>query len=240
MARADGVPDVSVVIPVHDEVESLPVLWGELRAVLDSLEGTAEVLFVNDGSHDGSDKLIRHFGDEDVRVRGVHLARRCGVSSAYKAGFDAARGDVVVTLDADLQIDPRDIPAMLAALRSADAAVGWRQARHDTLAKRVASRIANGLRRKVLGDRFHDSACSLRAMSRRCLTVLPPYDGMHRFVPVLLAMNGYVVAEVRISHRARRFGRSKFGIRDRAWRAFVDMLVVRWMRARRLSHLSDD
>lgn len=226
---------VSVVIPVRDEAESLPILWDELKPVLAGLAGAVEVIFVDDGSTDGSDKLIRRFADEDRRARGVHLAAPAGVSTAYLAGFRAARGDVVVTLDADLQIDPRDIPAMLRALDTADAAVGWRQRRHDARSKRVASWIANGIRRRVLGDPFHDTACSLRAMTQRCVAVLPPYDGMHRFVPVLLAMNGYVVVEVPVSHRPRRYGRSKFGIRDRAWRALLDLLVVRWMLARRLA-----
>lgn len=225
---------VSIVIPVHDEAESLPILWDELKAALAGLAVDVEVIFVDDGSVDGSDTLIRRFADEDPRARGLRLPVWSGVSSAYHAGFRAARGDVVVTLDADLQIDPRDIPAMLRALDTADAAVGWRQQRRDSGTKKMASRIANGLRRRVLGDHFHDSACSLRAMTRRCVAALPPYDGMHRFVPVLLAMNGYVVAEVPVSHRPRRYGRSKFGIRDRAWRAFLDLLVVRWMRARRL------
>src|SRR5262249_52295335 len=103
-----------------------------------------------------------------------------------------------------------------------------------TRVKQIASRIANRIRRRVLGDPFHDTACSLRAIPRACLAELPPYDGMHRFVPVLLAMNGHVVAEVPVSHRPRRYGRSKFGILDRAWRGSLDMLVVRWMRARRL------
>jgi len=234
MAPADAKPAVSVVIPVHDEADSLPILWSELKATLATLTLTAEVLFVDDGSTDGSDKLIRSFIDEDSRVRGVPLGSRRGVSTAYHAGFVAARGDVIVTLDADLQIDPADIPRLLDALATADAAVGWRQTRHDTIVKRASSRIANGIRRRVLGDPFHDTACSLRAIPRRGLAMLPPYDGMHRFVPILLTMNGLTVAEVPIVDRPRRFGRSKFGVLDRAWRAFVDMLVVRWMRARRL------
>ena len=225
---------VSLVIPVHNEVASLPILWEELKPVLGDLGGDVEVIFVDDGSTDGSDKAIQRFADEDARARGVHLPARAGVSTAYHMGFRAARGDIVVTLDADLQIDPRDIPAMLRALDTADAAVGWRQRRQDTRVKRIASRIANTIRSRVLGDPFHDTACSLRAIPRVYLAELPPYDGMHRFVPVLLAMNGYVVAEVPVSHRPRRYGRSKFGIVDRAWRGVLDMLVVRWMRARRL------
>ena len=232
MAAAD--PKISIVIPVHNEVENIPILWKELREVLTGLARGSEVIFVDDGSTDGSDKVIRTIVEANLRVRCVHLVQRSGLSAAFHAGYQAVRGDVVVTLDADLQSDPRDIPRLLAALGEADAAVGWRQRRDDTFAKRTQSRIANSVRRRVLGDTFHDSACSLRAMSRACIAALPPYDGMHRFVPVLLSTNGYKVVEVPVAHRARRFGRSKFGVRNRAWRAFVDMLVVRWMRARRL------
>jgi glycosyltransferase involved in cell wall biosynthesis len=203
--------------------------------VLLEVDGRVDVIFVDDGSTDGTDKSIRRIADGDRRVRGVHLVHRAGLTAAFHAGYRAARGDVVITLDADLQNDPRDIPRLLAALSAADAAVGWRQQRHDTMTKRASSRIANRIRRRVLGDPFRDSACSLRAMSRRCLAALPPYDGLHRFVPVLLTMAGHVVVEVPVSHRPRRFGKSKFGIRNRAGRAFVDLLAVRWMLARRLS-----
>src|SRR5438876_5669304 len=157
---------VSLVIPVHNEVASLPILGEELKPVLGDLGGDVEVIFVDDGSTDGSDKAIQRFADEDARARGVHLPARAGVSTAYHMGFRAARGDIVVTLDADLQIDPRDIPAMLRALDTADAAVGWRQRRQDTRVKRIASRIANTIRSRVLGDPFHDTACSLRAIPR--------------------------------------------------------------------------
>jgi glycosyltransferase involved in cell wall biosynthesis len=241
MAAAEGgAPLVSVVIPVYNEVENLPILWKELEQVLPLLTGPAEVVFVDDGSTDGSDHVIREILESDHRVRCVRLRTRCGLTAAFQAGYAVANGDVLVTLDGDLQSDPRDIPALLAALDGADAAVGWRRRRYDSVMKRVASRVANAVRRRVLGDVFRDSACSVRAMRRRCLAALPPYDGMHRFVPVLLTMNGYAVVEVPVTHRPRRHGRSKFGIRDRAWRAFVDLLAVRWMRARRLGHLSDD
>jgi glycosyltransferase involved in cell wall biosynthesis len=233
-------PMLSLVIPVHNEVESIPLLWTELCDVLARIERSVEVIFVNDGSTDGSDKAIRRIVEADDRVRCVTIAQCAGLSSAFQAGYCAVRGAVVVTLDADLQSDPHDIPRVLAALDDADAAVGWRQRRRDTLTKRVASRVANGIRRRVLGDPFHDSACSLRAMTRPCLAAVPPYDGMHRFVPVLLSMNGYRVVEVPVAHRARRFGHSKFGICNRAWRAFTDMLVVRWMRARRLPAPPDE
>ncbi len=241
MPAADPLaPRVSVVIPVHDEADNVPLLWAELREVLATLDDRAEVVFVDDGSTDGTHEAIRRVRESDARVRCVWLPTRSGLTAAFQAGYAAAIGDVIVTLDGDLQSDPHDIPPLLAALDRADAAVGWRRTRHDTVTKRLASRVANGVRRRVLGDHFHDSACSLRVMSRRCLSALPAYDGMHRFVPVLLSMNGYRVAEVPVVHRPRRHGHSKFGIRDRAWRAFVDCLAVRWMRARRLPRLSGD
>jgi dolichol-phosphate mannosyltransferase len=231
MAAAE--PTLSIIVPVHNEVENLPILWAELRDVLGALP-RAEVIFVDDGSMDGSNKVIRHIVESDARARLVQLVRRSGLSAAFHAGYQAARGATIATLDADLQSDPRDIPRLLAARGDSDAAVGWRQRRHDRFAKRVQSRVANAIRRSVLGDPFHDSACSLRVMSRACLGALPPYDGMHRFVPVLLRMNAFTVVEVPVAHRPRRYGESKFGMRNRAARAFVDMLVVRWMRARRL------
>ena len=235
MARAEGVaPAVSLVIPVHNEAESLPILWEELKPILAGLATTVEVVFVDDGSSDGSDTVLRRLADADARVRSVHLRGRRGVSTAYHAGFEVARGETIVTLDADLQIDPRDIPAMLAALKAADAALGWRQRRHDTATKRLASRIANSIRRRVIGNDFHDGACSLRAMSRSCVAALPPYDGMHRFVGPLLTSAGFRVVEVPVGERPRRFGRSKFGILDRARRTALDLLAVRWMLARRL------
>ena len=233
-------PRLSVVIPMHDEVDSVPLLWAELRDVLNSVDNHVEVLFVDDGSTDGTHDAILRVGQSDSRVRCVHLPLRRGLSGAFQAGYAAARGDIIVTLDGDLQHDPADLPTLLAELDRADAVVGWRRLRRDTAAKRVASRIANAVRRRVLGDPFRDSACSFRVMSRHCLSALPPYDGMHRFVPVLLSMNGYKVVEVPVKHRPRRHGRSKFGIRDRAWRAFVDCLVVRWMRTRRLPPASHD
>jgi dolichol-phosphate mannosyltransferase len=142
----------------------------------------------------------------------------------------------VATLDSDLQNDPRDLVPLLAALDHADAAVGWRQQRNDPWSKRISSRIANAVRNGLTREEVHDSACSLRVMRRECLSAVPPYNGMHRFVPTLLRRAGYRVVEVPVHHRPRRFGRSKFGIRNRALRGFVDLLAVRWMLQRALRY----
>ena len=229
-------PELSVVLPVYNEVDSLSVLWAELAAVLDTLGLPAEVIFVDDGSTDGSVAAIRKIRDGDPRVRLVRLAANRGLSSAFAAGLRHARGRILVTMDADLQSDPADIPALLARLEGCDAVCGWRRVRHDRWLKRVSSRIANAVRSRVLGDDVRDSACSLRAMRRECLDALHPFHGFHRFVPTLLREAGHRVLEVPVNHRPRRYGASHYGVRNRAWPAFVDLLGVRWMRARRLRY----
>ena len=229
-------PDLSVIVPVFNEGENIPLLWKELDTTLGRLGRTAEIIFVDDGSTDGSADAIRALRTRDPRVRLLCFEANAGLTAAFHAGYRAARGRIVLTLDADLQNDPRDLPPLLAALEGADAAVGWRRERRDPWAKRISSRIANAIRNWLTGDDVRDSACSLRAMRRECLSAIPPYTGMHRFVPTLLRTAGYRVVEVPVNHRPRRFGRSKFGIRNRALRAFIDLLVVRWMIRRALRY----
>jgi dolichol-phosphate mannosyltransferase len=227
---------LSVILPVHNEVENLPILWAELVDVLPGLSEPVEVLFVDDGSTDGSGDVIRRLAEGDPRIRPLRLEWNAGLSAAFYAGFQAARGRIVATMDSDLQSDPRDLPALIARLDGADAVVGWRQIRHDSWLKRLSSWIANRVRQAVTGDRLEDSACSLRVMRRECLAAVPPYTGMHRFVPTLVKLAGYRVVQVPVHHRPRRFGRSKFGVRDRALPAFADLLAVRWMMRRRLRY----
>jgi glycosyltransferase involved in cell wall biosynthesis len=228
--------DVSVVLPVFNEVDNIPLLARELLPAVDDLKLAAEIVFVDDGSTDGSTEAILAVKAHDPRVRLVRLETNAGLSAAFHAGYTAAEGRIVVTMDADLQNDPQDIGRLLTALESADAAVGWRVHRQDTWDKRISSRIANAIRSRVTGDDVIDSACSLRALRRECLAALPPYDGMHRFVPTLLRAAGFRVVQVPVEHRPRRFGRSKFGIRNRAVRAFVDLLAVQWLIRRSLRY----
>jgi len=228
--------DLSIVVPVFDEAENLPMFWRELEEVLGGLGRSVEIIFVDDGSLDTSAEVIRGFMKQDPRIRLLRLQAHTGLTAAFDAGFTAARGRAVITMDSDLQNDPRDIGPMLARIESVDAVVGWRHPRADRWAKRLSSRVANAIRNWVTRDDVRDSACSLRAIRRECLTALPPFTGMHRFVPTLLRMNGYRVDEMVVHHRPRRFGRSKFGIRNRALVALVDLLAVRWMLARRLRY----
>jgi len=228
--------ELSVVLPVFNEAQSLPILWEELQAVLKTFGAAAEVIVVDDGSSDGSVDFVRLLQVSDPRVRLIRLTKNSGLSSALAAGLLASRGRIIVTLDSDLQSDPADISALLGYLDRWDAACGWRQSRRDPWLKRVSSRIANNVRVVVLDDQIHDSACSLRAMHRRCVESLELFDGFHRFIPALLRQAGHRVIAVPVHHRPRRFGVSHYGVRNRAWRAFVDMLGVRWLHLRRLRY----
>jgi len=229
-------PQVSVILPVYNEAESLPLLWPELEAALGALGRPAEVLVVDDGSTDGSAELVREWQRKDPRVRLVRLGANCGLTAALLAGFESARGSIIVTMDSDLQYDPADLVNLVALVDRHDAALGWRARRQDPWLKRISSRIANRVRTAVLGDDVRDSACTFRAMRRRCTSAIPPFQGMHRFVPTLLKQAGFRVVEVEVRHRPRQHGESKYGVRNRALRAFVDLLAVRWMRSRRVSY----
>jgi dolichol-phosphate mannosyltransferase len=230
--------DLSIVVPVYNEEENLPLLWPELREVLDATRLGYEVLFVDDGSQDRSAEIIRAFREQDQRVRLLRLKANAGETAATDAGFKALRGRYVVVMDADLQNDPHDIPAMLAHLDQWDAVTGWRvnRAAGDSWIRRLSSRIANRIRNALSRESIQDSGCTFRAFRRECLRELVLYRGFHRFVPTLLKMQGFRVLEVPVNHRPRRFGQSKYGIGNRALRAFLDLLVVRWMKDRQLRY----
>jgi dolichol-phosphate mannosyltransferase len=232
------VVELSVVIPVYNEEENLPHLWPELRGVLEPLDLAFEVVFVDDGSRDRSAEVIRHLRETDPRVRLVRLKANAGETAATDAGFKAARGRLVVTMDADLQNDPGDIPALLAQLDRWDAVSGWRVDRGDgdSLVRRLSSRVANRTRNWISDESIQDSGCTFRAFRRECLRGLVLYRGFHRFIPTLLRMRGYRVIEVPVRNRPRRFGRSKYGVLNRVFVATADLLVVRWMKNRLLRY----
>jgi glycosyltransferase involved in cell wall biosynthesis len=230
--------DLSVVIPVYNEEENLPLLWPELRGVLEPMRLTFEVVFVDDGSRDRSAEIIRSMRDADSRVRLVRLKANAGETAATDAGFKAARGQRVVTMDADLQNDPHDLPALVHHLEQWDAVAGWRVNRGegDSMIRRLSSRIANHARNWISDESIQDSGCTFRAFRRECLRGLVLYRGFHRFIPTLLRMRGYRVLEVPVRNRPRRFGRSKYGVLNRVFVAAVDLVVVRWMKDRLLRY----
>jgi dolichol-phosphate mannosyltransferase len=223
-------PELSLVAPVFDEEQNLEPLYEQVAAALAGR--SFELVLVDDGSRDGSAAIIRALHERDPRVRGVFFTRNRGQTSAMAAGIHAAAGELIATLDADLQNDPADIPRLVAALGSHDAAVGYRMQRHDSWVRRTSSRIANGVRNRLTGDQIRDTGCSLKVFRADAVRALPFFEGMHRFLPTLLRMHGFSVVEVGVSHHPRIAGQSKYGIRNRALRALRDTFAVRWMRSR--------
>lgn len=225
-------PEISLVIPVFNEEENLPILAAEIRQALDPLGRPYEVLFVDDGSTDSSPAVLAALAREDPRVRIVRQRRNSGQSAALDAGFRFARGGIVVTLDADLQNDPADIPRLLAHLGEFDVVSGVRANRQDTWVRKVSSRIANGIRNWATAESVTDVGCTLRACRAEYLRRIPMFTGMHRFLPTLLRLAGARVTEIPVHHRPRLHGQAKYGIGNRMWRALEDLRAVRWMQKR--------
>jgi glycosyltransferase involved in cell wall biosynthesis len=225
-------PEISAVVPAYDERENLPLLVEELRAALDGTQKRYEMVVVDDGSRDGSAEWLLGAAALDPRLVPVLLERNVGQSVALAAGLARARGAVIVTLDADLQYDPAELPRLLAALAHADVVSGVRAQRRDGWLRRVSSAIANSVRRALLGDPVTDIGCSFKAYRRETLEGLPWFVGAHRFLPALCVFRGARYAEVALSHRPRLRGRSKYGISNRLWRGLVDLFGVRWLKSR--------
>jgi glycosyltransferase involved in cell wall biosynthesis len=218
--------EVSVILPVLDEVESLGVLHRELTEALQRLGRSYEIIFVDDGSRDGSFQSIEKLRLEDPRVRGVQLRRNFGKAAALAVGFGEAQGDVVVTLDADLQDDPAEIPKLLARLEDGfDLVSGWKQDRQDPRSKTWPSRLFNWVTGFLTGVRLHDFNSGFKIYRREVVQEIRLYGELHRFIPALAAWRGFQVTEVPVHHRARRYGRTKFGS-ARLWRGFLDLLTV--------------
>jgi dolichol-phosphate mannosyltransferase len=230
-----GAPALSVVLPVRDERGNLAPLLTEIQAALDGRR--YEILAVDDGSADGSLEELRRLARAVPELRVLRLRAPAGQSAALAAGWEAARGDVVVTLDADGQNDPADIPRLIQPL-TADpglaAVVGVRTRRHDSAWKLVQSRVANNFRDWITGHRTQDTGCGLKAVRRVVLRGLPQFDGMHRFLPTLIALHGGRLVELPVAHRPRRWGRTKYGAGNRALRGLRDAVGVRWLARRRL------
>ena len=224
-------PGVSVVVPLFNEEESISLLQTELSAALKNFQ--YEIVFVDDGSADCTADRI----ERKMNVRLIRFEKNAGQSAAIYAGVMAARGATLVLIDGDLQNDPADIPRLLAEIaRGADLVCGYRAQRRDTRVKRLTSRIANAVRSRFTKDGVRDTGCTLKAMRRECVSALVPFKGMHRFIPALVKGAGFRLVEIPVNHRPRRFGRSKYGLGNRALRATIDMFGVRWLLSRRLNY----
>ena len=227
---------LSVVVPVYDEADNIEPLHREIDAALATSEGGVEFIYVDDGSRDGSGERLLELAKRDQRVRVIRFDGNHGQSAALDAGFRAVEGEFTVTLDADLQNDPADIPRMLEVLDRADVVNGVRMGRRDSLVRKISSRIANGFRNWITRESVTDVGCSLRVMRSSYLRKVKLYRGMHRFLPTLLRMEGATVIEVPVSHRIRRHGVSKYGISNRLLVGIVDVFAVCWMQSRRLRY----
>jgi len=219
-------PRLSVVVPAFNEAESLPELHRELTAALTSLDMTWEVLLVDDGSRDGTDRVIEAICASDPHSRGLLLSRNYGKSAALATGFKAVRGEFVVTMDADLQDDPSELPRLFEALgERLDLVSGWKVKRLDPLSKTLPSKLFNWVTSRVSGVRLHDFNCGFKLYRREVVDALEVYGELHRFLPALAHWQGFRVGELGVNHRARRFGKSKFGA-ARFINGFLDLLTA--------------
>jgi len=230
--------DLSVVFPVYNEEENVPILLGEIAKALDGQPWTYEIVAVDDGSRDRSLEVLRAARATHPNLRVIALEKNSGQTAALDAGWRAARGAFVVSLDADLQNDPADIPKMIRRREElgVDMIIGVRVNRHDTWSRKMQSKIGNGVRNWITGDRITDTGCSLKLVRREAVDRVRLYTGMHRFLPTLVRMAGYKVSEMPVNHRARQFGVSKYGAMNRAFRGLADCFAVRWMGKRMLNY----
>lgn len=220
---------ISIVIPVFDEVESLPTLAEEIRAVAEAHQLRIELIFVDDGSRDGSWDAISRLSAADMHVRGIRFRRNFGKAAALAAGFEAAAGQVVFQMDADLQDDPAEIPSFLAKLDTGyDVVNGWKRKRQDPWHKVWPSRVFNRMVSRLTGLRLRDHNCGFKCFRAEVVKQMHLYGELHRFIPVIAHADGYRVAELDVQHRPRRFGRSKYGVR-RFFKGFLDLMTVTFL-----------
>lgn len=231
-------PDLSVVFPVYNEEENIPLLLREIAAAVDGRGWTYEIVAVDDGSSDRSLEVLRASRDQYPTLRVLALEKNSGQTAALDAAWRAARGRMVVSLDADLQNDPADIPQMVRKLEEtkSDMVIGVRVNRQDTWSRKMQSRIGNGVRNWITGDQITDTGCSLKLVKREAIDRVRLFTGMHRFLPTLVRYAGYKVVEMPVNHRPRQFGVSKYGAMNRAFRGLADCFAVRWMGTRMLKY----
>jgi dolichol-phosphate mannosyltransferase len=232
-------PEISVVAPSYNERENIQPFVDSIRGVLDSLGVSYEVVITDDGSSDGTWDELRRLAAANSRVRALRFAQNCGQSAAIWAGIQAARGKIIVTLDADLQNPPQEIPKFLEALKQFDCVCGTRVAARrggDSLVKVMSSRIANWVRNKLSGETISDAGCCFRAFRRECVANIKFFRGAHRFLPTLIRMEGFSVTEIPVAHHPRRAGSTHYGIWNRLFASFADLLAVRWMKKRHIRY----
>lgn len=235
LAMTATATEISVVLPCHNEQDNLPPLVAAIHAALAPLKRTYEIVVTDDQSSDGSWAWLQQMAQKDSWLRAQRFEKQSGQSAALWAGMKAARGRIIVTLDADLQNDPADLPKLLAGLDRADCVCGSRveaRGKGDGFIRVASSRIANGIRNKLSGETITDAGCCYRAFKRECIVDIKFFNGGHRFLPTLIKMEGFTVIEVPISHHPRAAGQAHYGVWNRLFKSFYDLLAVRWMKKR--------
>jgi glycosyltransferase involved in cell wall biosynthesis len=228
---------LSICIPVKNEEHNVAPLAAAIKRSLQQGPNLDfEIIFVDDGSTDKTLEIIRNEARSDLHIRYVSLDRNYGQTTALVAGLRASRGSLIATMDGDLQNDPDDVPKMLAALEDCDMVCGIRQKRMDSWVRRISSRIANAVRNRLTGDDIIDVGCSLRVFKKECFTATKLYEGMHRFFPTLVKMEGFRIKQVPVKHHPRLKGATKYGIRNRLFVGIKDLLAVRWMQSRHIRY----
>lgn len=219
--------ELSVVIPAYNEEESVELCYWEITDALESLGINYEIIFVDDGSTDLTFKKLYDLSKNDEKLKVIKLRKNFGQSAALRTGLDHSSGRVIVTMDADLQNDPKDIPKLLETLKeeNVDVVCGWRFDRKDPLSKKLSSKFANKLRKEFTGETIHDSGCTLRAYKKESTENLELYGELHRFIPAMLSLKGYQIGEMKTNHRERKYGRTKYNW-ERIIRGFFDLLVI--------------
>lgn len=216
----------SIVIPIYNEEDSIRNLYFSLKEAMETIGGPYEIIFVNDGSKDNSQDMLDNIEAKPSGLIIVSLNKRSGQSSAMQAGFDIARGEFIITMDGDLQNDPKDIPKLIDAINEGyDIVCGWRKNRKDPYAKLFASRIARAIRRAIFNERVHDPGCTLRILKRDILQNVYLFKGAHRFFTLIMLKLGYKLGEIEVEHHPRRFGRSKYNISNRLFEGIVTTLL---------------
>lgn len=228
----DGEIELSLVIPAYDEEQSIEACVREAAAMLAGLGKTHEIVVVDDGSADGTFERLRALKASVPALRALRFARHRGQTAAMAAGLAASRGETIVTMDADMQNDPADIPRLLAKMDEWDVVCGVRAGRQDDFVRRASSRVANAVRNRLTHESIRDVGCTLRAMRGDYARRVKLFEGMHRFLPTLLKLEGARVVEIPVSHRPRTKGANKYGVGNRLFRALRDLFAVRWMQSR--------
>lgn len=236
MLIARSQPNFSVVIPAHNEAESLPGLIAEIDAVAQANSLELEIIVIDDSSSDATPSVLSQLSARYPNLATYRLAWQSGQSAALAAGFDLARAPIIITMDADGQNDPADIPKLIRALEGTDVAIGWRRDRKDPLSKKVISKVANFVRNAMTGESVKDTGCGLKAFRRESLERIHRFDGMHRFLPTLVKMHGYRVAEVAVHHRHRTKGKTHYNLLNRSIRPIMDLFAIRWLQQRTLRY----